>query len=190
VKLRKRVLRQLGAVAASCTLVAACTPSGPPVSTPSPTPASTSPSETQLERQTRLAFEAAEKAYRANSAEVQRLSLAGGTYQPTKVLKNTSTGEYLKLQMSALKFLMDHKYRSSGKASIRWVKNESFEQARLKIQACEDSSGIALIDSYGKKVPSDSKGNNFYIQDITAVRIDGAWKLSDFSSQDVKICTT
>jgi hypothetical protein len=54
----------VGAAVACCALAAACTPELAPVQTSSPTRAATTPSESQIERQMRLDYEAAEKAYR------------------------------------------------------------------------------------------------------------------------------
>ena len=59
----------VGAVVACCALAAACTSEPPPVITPAPTSAATTPTESQIERQMRLDYEAAEAAYRANRAE-------------------------------------------------------------------------------------------------------------------------
>ena len=67
----------VGAVVACCALAVACTPEQS-ASAPSPKPASTTPTESQIERQMRLDYEAAEKAYRANMAEQDRLYQAGG----------------------------------------------------------------------------------------------------------------
>ena len=61
----------VGAVVACCALAVACTPE--PASAPSPTQVSTTPTESQIERQMRLDYEAAETAYRANMAEQDRL---------------------------------------------------------------------------------------------------------------------
>ena len=66
--LRVRGFVRAGAAIAACTLIAACTPE-PPVENP-PTPsastptASPTPTESEIERQMRLDYEAAEKAYR------------------------------------------------------------------------------------------------------------------------------
>ena len=59
----------VGAVVACCALAAACTPEPVPASTPSSTPAATTPTESQIERQMRLDYEAAEKAYRVALAD-------------------------------------------------------------------------------------------------------------------------
>ena len=68
----------VGAVVACCALAVACTPEQS-ASAPSPKPASTKPTESQIERQMRLDYEAAEKAYRANMAEQDRQSQLGIT---------------------------------------------------------------------------------------------------------------
>ena len=64
---------RIGAVIAGCALVAACTPEPGPTTTPTPAPPTTAsptpsatPTETEIERQQRLDFEAAEKAYRGD----------------------------------------------------------------------------------------------------------------------------
>ena len=77
--LRRRGFVSVGAVVASCALAAACTSVPASTSTPSLTPAATPPTESQIERQMRLDYEAAEAAYRANRAEQARLYRAGGT---------------------------------------------------------------------------------------------------------------
>ncbi len=86
----------VGAVVACCALAVACTPEQP-ASAPSPTPASSTPTESQIERQMRLDYEAAEKAYRATSAEQDRLYQAGGIAKATSALRATATGSYLRL---------------------------------------------------------------------------------------------
>ena len=94
--LRRRGFVSVGAVVACCALAAACSPDQAPVSTPSPPPAAT-PAESQIERQIRLDYEAAEKAYRANRAEQDRLYQAGGATKATSALKATATGSYLRI---------------------------------------------------------------------------------------------
>ena len=79
-------------------LVAGCTPESgpaptvtpvPPVSSPTPSPSPT-PTENAQERQQRLDFEAAEKAYLTAFAESERLAVAGGANKPTKILVATT----------------------------------------------------------------------------------------------------
>ena len=67
----------VGAVVACCALAAACSQEPAQTSSPSPTPAAATPTESQIERQMRLDYEAAEEAYRANMAEQDRQSELG-----------------------------------------------------------------------------------------------------------------
>ena len=68
----RRGLVTVGAAVACCALTAACTSEPAPGATSSPTSQAVTPSESQIERQMRLDYEAAEKAYRANMAEQDR----------------------------------------------------------------------------------------------------------------------
>ena len=67
----------VGAVVACCALAAACTQEPAQTSSPSPTPAATTPTESQIERQMRLDYEAAETRISSNIAEQDRQSRAG-----------------------------------------------------------------------------------------------------------------
>ncbi len=86
----------VGVVALLCALVlAGC--SADPAVTPSPAPSpSATPTETAAERQERLDYAAAEKAYRTFRAEYGRVLRAGGAKEPTKVMRETAGGEYLR----------------------------------------------------------------------------------------------
>ena len=80
----------LGLLVAGCTPEPGPNPSVTPVPTvttsaPSPT-ASPTPTENAQERQQRLDFEAAEKAYLTAFAESGRLAMAGGTKKPTRLM--------------------------------------------------------------------------------------------------------
>ena len=89
----RRGLVTVGAAVACCALTAACTSEPAPGATSSPTPVSTTPTESQIERQMRLDYEAAEKAYRANMAEQDRLVLRhGGADESNSCTQATATG--------------------------------------------------------------------------------------------------
>ena len=90
----------VGAVVACCALAAACTSEPPPVITPAPTSAATTPPESQIERQMRLDYEAAEKAYGPTSCGAGRHQ-AGGIAKVTPTLKATATGDYLLIVLRA-----------------------------------------------------------------------------------------
>ena len=66
-------------------------------------PVSTTPTESQIERQMRLDYEAAEKAYRANMAEQDRLVQAGGANESDSCTQSDATGEYLRSLLQSLR---------------------------------------------------------------------------------------
>ena len=76
----------VGVVALVCALAlgpAGCTPDAVVQPTPSPSASSATPTETDAERQERLDYAAAEKAYRTFRAEYGRVLRAGGAKEPT-----------------------------------------------------------------------------------------------------------
>src|SRR3954462_9066966 len=93
-----RVGRGLLTAALLCLLTAqGCSAdlSGPRPSPPPTTPAQT-PTESAQQRQERLDYAAAEKAYRTFRAEYGRVLRAGGGKEPTRVMKATAGGSYLR----------------------------------------------------------------------------------------------
>jgi hypothetical protein len=93
----------VGAAVACCALAAACIPEPVPNNTPSPSSAATTPVETQIERQMRLDYEAAENAYKAAVEEQHRQALLG-IAKLTPALKKNATGAYLDLALRALRY--------------------------------------------------------------------------------------
>ncbi len=94
----------VGAVVACCALAVACSPNQAPASTPSLTPVATTPAESQIERQMRLDYEAAEEAYRANIAEQDRLYQAGGAAKATSAdSKRPRQASYLGITLRSLR---------------------------------------------------------------------------------------
>ena len=93
----------VGAVVTCCALATACSPDQAPANTPSPTLVATTPAESQIERQMRLDYEAAEEAYRANIAEQDRLYQAGGATKPRRCIEATATGSYLRITLESLR---------------------------------------------------------------------------------------
>jgi hypothetical protein len=126
-----------------------------------------------LERQTRLDFDAAEKAYRTFSAEFDRLANAGGAKQPTPVMEQTAAGPYLKQAEESLRQQLAGGGRSTGRVVIAWVRRGGYEPARLTIDSCEDASGVT---NYSKSGELLSKGEIGTLT-VEARRIDGRWKL-------------
>ena len=99
----RRGLVSFGAAVTCCALTAACTSEPAPGATSSPTPVSTTPTESQIERQMRLDYEAAEAAYRASTSEQDRLYRAGGATKASPELKATATGSYLRITLQSLR---------------------------------------------------------------------------------------
>ena len=98
----RRGLVNVGAAVACCALTAACTSEPAPGATSSPTPVLTTPTESQIERQMRLDYEAAEKAYRAAVAEHERQAYGLRVVSAGK-LKLTATDVYLDFSLSSLR---------------------------------------------------------------------------------------
>lgn len=188
--LRNRAFRNLGAAAVVCALAAACTQPGPqaPRVSPTPSPVDTTPTETQLERQTRLDFEAAEKSYRENWNEVLRLGKTGGTDSPTKILKETSVGDYLILQMESLEQLKRSGQYVARGGVIRNVSHGNFKEASLTITACEDYRQAVTKDQEGSVVQPVNTGTRIYVQNIIVKSTGQSWKLSDLTTDQVDSC--
>ena len=171
-------------------LVAGCTPDpGPgPGTSPSPAVSSSTPSPTPTEnaqeRQQRLDFEAAEKAYLTAFAESGRLAMAGGTNKPTKVLLENTAGFYLEVQLNDLKTLKENGWRADRLSTTSVAVNGGWSPKELALTACEDVSKVKLLDKGGKEAAKDRPTR--FLQQLTATRVDGAWKITDGESKVVK----
>jgi hypothetical protein len=169
--LRKRALAALIVMVALGLCAGGCTPSGPTNPSPTPTPAF-SPTETRLERQTRLDFEAAEKSYRTFSAEFDRLANAGGAKEPSKLMKETGAGPILKLTAAALKAQYNQHAKVTGKRHIVRVERGGYAPDRLMLLTCEDASSIRSFDTDGKSLGKGSVGTST----VEVRRLDDRWK--------------
>ena len=173
----------VGAVVASCALAAACTSEPASTSTPSPTPAATTPTESQIERQMRLDYEAAETAYKAALAEQGRQ--AGlGIAKLTPALRASATGSYLDLVIRALRYANERQWRSTGSTRILGIVPNGWRKRTVRLIACEDSSGVRLIDEGGTDVTRQK--TRTYVQELTVENVDGRWKVADVSTTVVK----
>ena len=144
----------VGAVVACCALAAACTSEPPPVITPAPTSAATTPTESQIERQMRLDYEAAEAAYRATSAEQDRLYQGRRGHQGDS---RTPRNSYRLVSTDHARVAASHIAKSGGmrlrnhrrsSASCATVAGER----RVGLTSCEDNNGVRFFDSVGKDV--------------------------------------
>jgi hypothetical protein len=173
----------VGAVVACCALAVACTPELP-ASAPSPVPASTTPTESEIERQMRLDYEAAETAYRANRAEQARLYQAGGTAKATSEMRATATASYLRITLGALRRIKKSGWHATGATKIVGVvANGGWRENEVGLTSCEDSSVVRFFDGSGKDVTPST--NRRYMQVLKVVKLGGRWKVSEAVSTKV-----
>jgi hypothetical protein len=175
----------VGAAVACCALAAACTPEPASTSTSSPTPAATTPTESQVERQMRLDYEAAEKAYRDNIVEQDRLARAGGVHKATPALMSTAEGEYLSATVASLAYIKGKGWHGTGSTTILGVAHLGWQEKRVSLMSCEDGSHLRLFDESGRDVTP--KGNSRFVQSLSVVRREGQWRVSAFDSKSVKV---
>jgi hypothetical protein len=174
----------VGAVVACCALAAACTQEPARTSSPSPTPAATTPIESQIERQMRLDYEAAERAYRTNISEQDRLARAGGHEQATAALKATAEGEYLSSSVASLALIKRKRWRGIGSTTILGIGRVGWQEKHVRLVSCEDGSHLRLLDNAGKDVTP--RGDSQFVQRLVVVQRAGRWKVSSFDSTSVK----
>jgi hypothetical protein len=175
----------VGAAVACCALAAGCIPDSVPNSTPSPSPAAMTPAESQIERQMRLDYNAAERAYRANIAEQDRLARAGGVRQPTAALKSTAEGEYLSAALTSLAYIKKNGWHGAGNTTILGVVHVGWQAKRVRLVSCEDGSRLRLLDHSANDVTP--KGDSRFVQSLSVVRRGGRWRVSAFESKSVKV---
>ena len=180
---------RIGATIAGCALVAACTSGQPPAvtqtptATSSPTPSAT-PSETDIERQMRLDFEAAEKAYRTSIAEVNRLAQQGQT-KASPSLRQVSSGQYLQVQLASLRGIRSRGWRLKGEIAVVAVgRKGGWNATSLDLVACEDNSNWRVFDSSNRDVTPKNRPD--YVQELTVDKLNETWKVVRVSSRKVK----
>jgi hypothetical protein len=157
----------LGALA-----LAGCSP-GPTEPTPSPTPSVQTPTETPEERQERLDYAAAEKAYRTFRAEYGRVLRAGGAKEPTRVMKETAGGEYLKEVAEIVRAYKGLALHSKGAERIVYVHRVGYSPESVSLEVCEDSSKVVDVDRDGKV---EGRGE-LRTASLLVRRTSGGWKV-------------
>jgi hypothetical protein len=184
VALRRRGFVSVGAVVACCALAAACTQEPAQTSSPSPTPTAERPTESQIERQMRLDYEAAERAYRSSTAEQDRLYQAGGATKATPALRGTATGAYLEITLKSLRAVQESGWHAKGSTKIIGVVgNGGWREGRVGLTSCEDNNAIRFFDRRGEDVtPKDERR---YVQELTVVKVTERWKVSTTNSTRV-----
>jgi len=186
-RLRKRGFVMLGTTMAVGALLGACTPEPPQTgSTPAstPTPSASTQTESPVEREQRLDFEAAEKAYRAATAEQSRLYRRGGAQKATAALKETATGEYLAFSVRQLRSVKKQRLKITGRLVIVGIERTAWKDGSVILTSCEDGSSTKVIDKAGHDVRP--KGPALGVQELTVVKQKQRWLVSDVESTLVK----
>ncbi|GAA3690033.1 hypothetical protein GCM10022204_01110 [Microlunatus aurantiacus] len=129
-------------------------------------------------------FEAAEKAYLTAFTETDRIAISGGASKATRPLIENTMGAYLDLQMEGLRALKEEGWRSSRAGVVAVTASGGWTDRELTFTACEDTSAVKLLDSSGREVQKNRPRK--FLQELTATRADGRWKISDVDSRVVK----
>lgn len=177
-----RARRAVVAAVLAALALAGCSP-GPTEPTPSPTPSVQTPTETPEERQERLDYAAAEKAYRTFRAEYGRVLRAGGAKEPTKVMKETAGGEYLSTFAEVVRGYKVAGSREVGSERIAYVRPGGYGEASLVLEVCEDSRQTKTVRRNGDSVRGELRTATL------EVRLEReAWKVWAGTGKLVKSC--
>jgi hypothetical protein len=153
----------LSAVALSVALLTGCTPATPTPSPPAPSPTCTPEAGgdpypcsayyyDQMVAKDKLYAEA-EAVYRKFFAEEERIYRAGGITEPTPVLRETTTGEYLSDSLAIYRDLKKNHSVATGSSSLVWihrVPDEATGGALLAMRTCVDSTSMTVRTRTGK----------------------------------------
>ena len=179
----------LGAFSAGCALLAGCTPADGTIPAPPPAtsaPASATPPETAQQREERLAYEAAEKAYRTFRAEYDRISgRRGGSAKPTKAMTDNAAGPYLKTMRGFLRYKKTHGHHEDRGVRIAYVRRGGYSPKELILQVCEDGSRVRVFDDKDRQV---SHGGTSELS-LRLRPVDRRWKIWDGDQTIVKTCS-
>lgn len=178
-----------GLVVGSCLLAllgTACSPTDPPAPTPSSNVPSASPTPTEnaQEREERLAYAAAETSYREFRAEFREVTGAGGASKPSSIMKQTASGPYL---ADATKVIMAYKETggyTTGTTRIGYIRGAGYSTSSLILDVCEDETSVKTFNSERKQVAR----NGVLVLRLDVRKIEGSWKVWDFTGQKEKGC--
>lgn len=162
-----------------CTPKAGGAPSVNPTVAPSPAPTLESPQERQVRRD----YEAAEAAYRAVTAELNRVAAAGGTNAATAKMLATATDDYLAFQLRSLQSAKKKGWRTFGTTRIVGVARRGWSSREIGLTTCEDNSKVRILDKHGRDVTPDS--NRRYVQTLTVKTVASRWKVAAATTQRV-----
>jgi hypothetical protein len=160
-----------------CTADAGVTPS------PSPSASSASPTESDAERQERLDYAAAEKAYRTFRAEYRRVQRQGGASDASEVMRATAAGEYLSAFTDVIRGYKKLGTRAVGQEEIVFVRPAGYQTASLLLDVCEDARQIRTVRKSGEAEVGDLREARVEVRKLV-----GTWKLWAGSGEVVQRC--
>lgn len=162
-----------------------CTPAPTPSPSVSVTPSvSQTPTESTIERQQRLDYEAAEKSYRTFRAEYNRVLREGGAKEPSELMRETAGGSYLAEFTKAIEAYNGLGSYDSGTEKIIYVRGIGHSPEAVRLQVCEDSRAIQTFDKKGR-----SQGSGDILEITIEVRNDGRWKVWSGTGKRVELCS-
>lgn len=178
---RSTVCRSIAALLTIGSLVACGPEPAPP--TPSPTVSQT-PTESALERQQRVDYEAAEKAYRTFRAEFNRVLQAGGSKSATKIMKANAGGEYLDTAKGVVQAYEGFGDHQEGTEDIVYVRAGGYSTKSLILRTCEDSRQVKALDKDGKSLgPGELRALELEARSTTS-----GWKIWAGTGKKVASC--
>lgn len=176
-----------GLVVGSCLLAflsTACSPAGPPPSPPSTSAAVPIPTETDQEREQRLAYEAAETSYREFRVEFYRVLAAGGAKSATPKMKATAAGPYLKYFTELAQAYKGESKHSTGSERTGYVRPQGYSSDSLVLDVCEDSTAVRDFNAKGKQTGE----GEVRTARLEVRRVSGVWKVWDGDGEKVSSC--
>ena len=110
--------------------------------------------------------------------------MAGGTSEPTKILRATTGGFQLKATMSALETIKKNGWHTDRPSSQVVTASGGWAPTELALTACEDTTEVKFLNKKGSEVYQDRERR--YVHALVATKADGVWKITDGESRPVK----
>lgn len=166
-------------------IAAGCTPNDSILPSPTPSVSLASPSSagSSQEAQVLRDYDAAEGAYRSMTAEVDRLAASGGASSATPVMRDTASGQYLAFQLDGLQIAKKRGWRTLEPTTIVGVARLGWSPRRIRLTACEDNSGVRIVNKTGRDVTPESSRR--YVQVLAIDKIADRWKVTAASTTEV-----
>ena len=179
----------LGTTMAVGVLFGSCAPEVPPTSSPTPvvapTPSASTPTESPQEREERLAYEGAEKAYRTFITEYSRVVRSSDRPHVTQPMRRNASGPYLKAYSKFIKQRRESRVRSSGPFTVGQVERVAYAPNQVLLTACEDGSKAKVVNRKGRVVGRGEIGTI----DLTVRFVKSRWVVWDGDNEKrVKSC--